>query len=72
MGNRLKELRKAKGLTLDELSKELKNKYPKKTIFELVTIIVYQPAPKFYLTPRTIEEFIYRIKKKNRQLKMKQ
>ena len=25
--NRLKELRKAKGLTLDELSKELKNKY---------------------------------------------
>ena len=52
--------------------KELKNKYPKKTIFELVTIIVYQPAPKFYLTPRTIEEFIYRIKKKNRQLKMKQ
>ena len=27
MGNRLKELRKAKGLTLDELSKELKNKY---------------------------------------------
>lgn len=27
MGNRLKKLRKAKGLTLDELSKELKNKY---------------------------------------------
>lgn len=74
-GKKLPKMRQNKREMFEEIYrrfKELKNKYPKKTIFELVTIIVYQPAPKFYLTPRTIEEFIYRIKKKNRQLKMKQ
>lgn len=46
--------------------------YPDKAIIELASIIVNQPAPKFYFTPRTIEEFIYRIRngyyerKKNR------
>lgn len=35
---------------------------PKKSVYELVTKIVNQPAPKFYLTPRTVGEFIYRIK----------
>ncbi|MGM9694761.1 MAG: hypothetical protein ACI3YC_07115 [Alloprevotella sp.] len=44
----------------------LKRKFPRKPIFELVSTIVYQPAPKFYLTARTIEEFIYRIRKQQR------
>ena len=35
---------------------------PDKSVYELVTKIVNQPAPKFYLTPRTVGEFIYRIK----------
>lgn len=35
---------------------------PEKSIYELVAIIVNQPAPKFYLTPRTVGEFICRIK----------
>ncbi len=35
---------------------------PKKSVYELVSGIVNQPAPKFYLTPRTVGEFIYRIK----------
>lgn len=39
-----------------------RKKHPKKSIYELVTDIVNQPAPKFYLTPRTVGEFIYRIK----------
>lgn len=39
----------------------LRDFYPDKSVFELVSVIVYQPAPKFYLTPRTIGEFIYRI-----------
>lgn len=38
-----------------------RRKKPKMTVFELATIIVNQPAPKFYLTPRTVGEFIYRI-----------
>ena len=32
------------------------------SLYELVAEIVNQPAPKFYLTPRTVGEFIYRIK----------
>ena len=36
--------------------------HPDKSVFELVAKIVNQPAPKFYLTPRTVGEFIYRIK----------
>mgnify|MGYP007086045031 CR=1 FL=1 len=39
-----------------------REKDPKKSVYELVTKIVNQPAPKFYLTPRTVGEFIYRIK----------
>lgn len=35
---------------------------PQTSLYELVTKIVNQPAPKFYLTPRTVGEFIYRIK----------
>lgn len=40
----------------------LREKYPKKPICSLSTMAVYQPAPKFYMTPRTIGELIYRIK----------
>lgn len=39
----------------------LRDFYPDKSVLELVSVIVYQPAPKFYLTPRTVGEFIYRI-----------
>lgn len=35
----------------------------KKTVYELVSDIVMQPAPKFYLTPRTVDEIIHRIKR---------
>ncbi len=40
----------------------MQEEYPDKSVYELVTKIVNQPAPKFYLTPRTVGEFIYRIK----------
>lgn len=39
-----------------------RKKHPDMSTYELVTMIVNQPAPKFYLTPRTVGEFIYRIK----------
>ncbi len=40
----------------------LRKKYPKRPTYHLVSIVVNQPAPKFYFTARTIGEFIYRIK----------
>lgn len=40
----------------------LRAEYPKKSVYELVSAVVNQPAPKFYLTPRTVGEFIYRMK----------
>lgn len=40
----------------------LRDLHPDKSLFVLVSDIVRQPAPKFYLTPRTVGEFIYRIK----------
>lgn len=40
----------------------LRNLHPDKSLIELVSVVVHQPAPKFYLTPRTVGEIIYRIK----------
>lgn len=42
--------------------KELQEEFPDKTIYDLTSIVVNQPAPKFYLSARTVGEFIYRIK----------
>ena len=39
-----------------------REKHPELTIADTVAIVVHQPAPKFYLTPRTVGELIYRIK----------
>ena len=41
---------------------DLRKLNPDKSLFELVSIVVNQPAPKFYYTPRTVGEFIIRIK----------
>lgn len=41
----------------------LRRQFPKKSVLELVSAIVNQPAPKFYFTPATIGEFIRRIRK---------
>lgn len=40
----------------------LRKEFPRKSLFEITAIVVNQPAPKFYLTPRSVGEFIYRIK----------
>lgn len=40
----------------------LRDLHPDKSLFALVSSIVHQPAPKFYFTPRTVGEFISRIK----------
>lgn len=40
----------------------LREKFPDKSIYELSIKVVHQPAPRFYMTPRTVGELIYRIK----------
>lgn len=40
----------------------MKPHHPDISLPELVSIIVNQPAPKFYFTARTVGEFIYRIR----------
>ena len=40
----------------------LRSLHPDMTILKLATVIVNQPAPKFYFTPRTIREFVCRIR----------
>lgn len=41
----------------------LRDLYPQKSVYSLVSEVVNQPAPRFYLTPRSVGEIIYRIKK---------
>lgn len=40
----------------------LRKMHPHQSTIDLATIIVNQPAPKFYYTPSTVGELIYRIK----------
>lgn len=40
----------------------VREQYPEKSIYALAIMVVNQPAPKFYMTPRTVGELIYRIK----------
>ena len=41
---------------------ELQKEYPDASVYELSIKVVHQPAPRFYMTPRTVGELIYRIK----------
>lgn len=40
----------------------VREKHPEKSIYALAIMVVNQPAPRFYMTPRTVGELIYRIK----------
>lgn len=64
-GKPLTRMRRNKREMFEEIFRRylaLRDLHPDKSLFELVSIVVHQPAPKFYLTPRTVGEFIYRIK----------
>lgn len=41
---------------------EIRNRHPQRSIRDIVAEVVNQPAPKFYLTPRTVGEYIFCIK----------
>lgn len=64
-GRQLSPMRPNKREMFDEIYRRyklLRQQHPTKTTYELVSAVVNQPAPKFYLTPRTVGEFVYRIK----------
>ena len=64
-GKQLPRMRPNKREMFEEIYRRFlveRKQHPQKSVYELVTKIVNQPAPKFYLTPRTVGEFIYRIK----------
>lgn len=64
-GKSLPNMRKNKREMFDEIFRRfliVREKYPEKSIYALAIIVVSQPAPKFYMTPRTVGELIYRIK----------
>ena len=63
-GKRLPRMRSNKREMFEEIYRRFlieRHKSPGASIYELVSRVVIQPAPKFYLTPRTVGEFIYRI-----------
>lgn len=41
---------------------ELRSRFPDENVSRLVSLVVNSPAPRFYLTPRTVGEIIYHIK----------
>lgn len=64
-GKPLSGMRRNKREMFEEIYRRFlieRNKNPDKTIPELVTVVVNQPAPQFYLTARTVGEFLYRMK----------
>lgn len=64
-GRPMPRMRKNKREMFDEIYRRytiMHEQQPEKSVQELVATIVNQPAPRFYLTARTVGEFIYRIK----------
>lgn len=65
-GKKIPKMRGNKKQMFDEIFArvcELKQTCPRLSLHQLVAKVIYQPAPKFYLTTRTVGELIYRIKK---------
>lgn len=64
-GKQFPRMRPPKKEMFDEIFRRfilLRENKPDKSIQEIVAEVIEQPAPKFYLTPRTAGELIYRIK----------
>ena len=64
-GKVIPNMRKNKREMFDEIFRRFliaRGQYPEKSIYALAIMVVNQPAPKFYMTPRTVGELIYRIK----------
>ena len=65
MGKPLGNMRKNKREMFEEIFRRflvMRKILPHKSIYDLAFRIVQQPAPSFYMTPRTVGELIYRIR----------
>lgn len=65
-GRRLPRMRTTKREMFEEIFRRfllLRERRPGASVGTLVAEVIQQPAPRFYLTPRTVGEFIHRIKK---------
>lgn len=64
-GRRFSRMRDNKREMFQEIYRRyllLHEEFPEMSVLEVVSIVVNQPAPKFYLTARTVGEFVYRIR----------
>lgn len=65
-GKKMEKMGKMKREMFYEIYKrtlELKEAYPELSLRMIVEKVCIQPAPKFYLTPKTIKVIIYKIKR---------
>lgn len=65
-GYKLKNMRPSKKEMFQEIFRRvcaLKETYPSMSLFQLVTEVVAQPAPKFYLTASSAKIMVYKAKK---------
>jgi len=65
-GKKLEKMGEMKREMFQEIYKrtmELKKLYPEQGIKTIVEKVCQQPAPKFYLTPKTVKVIIYKIKR---------
>lgn len=66
-GNDLSTMRETKREMFNEIHRRvllLKKEFPNMTMVDVVSEVVNQPAPKFYLTPSSARVIYYRIRKK--------
>lgn len=74
-GKRLPKMLKTKKEMFREIYRryvKFAEKNPELTLLEAVSAVVYQPAPKFYLTPKSARVIIYYAKRKCFEQKKKQ
>lgn len=66
-GNSLKNMHSAKREMFQEIYNRvirLRNKNPRMSIHQMVSIVIMQPAPKFYLSPNSAKIMFYKARKK--------
>lgn len=65
-GRKLPKMRPNKKEMFDEIFRRfliLRNQKPELGFHDIIHVVIRQPAPKFYLTPQTVKEYFFRIKK---------
>lgn len=65
-GDKLLGMRPTKREMFQEIYRRftaLQEQYPERTAPDIITEVVHQPAPKFYMSPGSAQEIVYRIKR---------